>query len=333
MRQGGRFREAQEAIIQQIDDAPRCTLAIVASFGVTADVVQGEFVLDEETRQRLADAVRTLQPTHAYTNFDEAAKLIELLAYQIQGQYGATGMPLWVNAYTDGQSQPSQGKPKFSLADYLTRRMGARHLLLTPAQLGSFQGLGIETKQNGTDLPAPPRAGTNKVWSLPVFVGLGIGLLFAALVVIKHRMSRIPVAARIPLDALLVTEQLENDKAAPPLVIASDRRIPIAERVPVVFATDAASATYVAAVVPGAASGELFRIEPLLDGCVSVHSSHPRLTVNDEPLDVDRRRKVDLREPIRIRLGPREFKIVGVFGQPRAYDPRDEIFEAEPLQH
>ena len=82
-----------------------------------------------------------------------------------------------------------------------------------------------------------------------------------------------------------------------------------------VFSTDANSATYVATVVPGAANGELFRVEPLPDGTVRVQSPHSHLMVNDEPLDLDRRLKVDIHEPIRVRLGPREFNIIGVFGR------------------
>ena len=86
-------------------------------------------------------------------------------------------------------------------------------------------------------------------------------------------------------------------------------------------------------MVPGAANGELFRVEPLPDGFVRIQSPHPRLTVNDKPLDVDRRLKVDIRERIRVRLGPREFDIIGVFGRPRPFERADDVFDAEALQH
>ena len=129
MLRSGLFRQAQEdAAVYILTKAPECTLVIVGSFGVTADVRRGEFLLNHESRARLADSVRTLQATHGYTNLDEAAKLVELLSYQLRAAYGAQANQLVVKAYTDDESRPYAGKPQFSLAEYLAVRMNARHL-------------------------------------------------------------------------------------------------------------------------------------------------------------------------------------------------------------
>jgi hypothetical protein len=335
MGRAGRFQDARLSAVERIKAAPACTLEVVGSFGMTADIVRGEFATDEDSRQRLITSVNGLRPTHMYTNLDEAAKLIELLSYQVRIVYGSRAAPLLVNAYTDGQSEPSQGKASFSLAEYLAARMGARYMRVTPSQLGSLQEFGIQAYTDDQ------RKGTQKGEITPsrlkfslLFAGLGlVGLILAFLGVLVWRSSGRENQVRAPLVALSASESAPNDEGQQPLLIASERRIEVAAGVPAVFSTDANSATYVAKVVPGAANGELFRIEPLPNGSVRIQSSHSRFTVNDEPLDADRRLEVDIHEPIRIRLGPREFNIIGVFGRPQRLERADDIFDAEALHH
>jgi hypothetical protein len=188
------------------------------------------------------------------------------------------------------------------------------------------------TKPSGRENVLKKKDGGGGLSGLVLAAGIALAGLAAAIVARLARGRRGARAAGEWPRELLVTEV-----AAPadgePGAVARDRRIPVAPGVPVVFSTDANSATYVASVVPGATNGELFRVEPLPDGTVRVQSPHPRLTVNDEPLDVDRRLKVDMREPIRVRLGPREFNIIGVFGRPRSFERTDDVFDAEALQH
>jgi hypothetical protein len=69
------FVHAQTSATRYImSEAPDCTSAIVAPFGVTADLARAGFLTDRESRLRLAEAVRKLVANHRYTNLDEAAK-------------------------------------------------------------------------------------------------------------------------------------------------------------------------------------------------------------------------------------------------------------------
>jgi hypothetical protein len=166
------------------------------------------------------------------------------------------------------------------------------------------------------------------------FAVAGGGILVVGLFTIwfRSRSQKLPVGLG-GLSALLVTEgEVATDEGASS-VIGAERRVEVAPGVPAVFSTHANSATYVAAKVPGAAEGELFRLEPLPDGYIRVQSPHARLTVNDIPLGADRRLKVDIHEPVRVRLGRREFNIIGVFGRPRETNRASDVFDAEPLQH
>jgi hypothetical protein len=319
-----------------VSDAPDCTLAIVASFGITADVVGAEFLTGQENRFRLAELVRHVVANHPYTNLDEAAKLVELLNYQLQAVYGRKSADLSVRVYSDLISAPSVGKSQFSLSEFLADRLAAQHPRLTADTLPEEQHIQIR--------PSPPAlsdqnrgitgGGSTRVSGIALLLAAA-GLLVSGLVLLiwlRFRSSGRPPRVS-GLECLLVTESASQPDAKRPEVLVRDRRVPVAPGVPTLFSTDANSATYVVALVPGAAEGELFRVEPLTDGSVRIRSPHPRLTVNDEPLDVDRRLKVDIREPIRVCLGRREFNITGVFGHHRTADRGYDVFDAEPLQH
>src|SRR5258708_14638208 len=116
-----------------LSDAPDCTLAILASFGITADVVGVEFLTNRESRLRLAELMRHLAANHRYTNLDEAAKLIELLTFQLQSVYGGRSADLSVRVYSDLISAPSIGKSHFSLPNFLANRLVAQRLRVMPA--------------------------------------------------------------------------------------------------------------------------------------------------------------------------------------------------------
>lgn len=336
MAHSGVFQHVQRMASDHIrDGVPACTLAVVASFGLTADVQDGAFLNDPESRQRLIRAVLALKPDHRTTNLDEAAKLVELLNYQLRAAYGFAADRLVVRVHSDFESSPSVGKPNFSLGAYLARRMEARYVRIPGEKNTAEEALTLRAKRNAAALgssstPAQPKMPSSV---LSFAVGGAVILLASLIGVIWLRTrSRNKLRNGGGLRALLVTESAESAVDGTP-VVGPERRVDVVLGVPAVFSTDTNAATYIASVVPGAANGELFRVEPLPDGSVRVESPHPRLTVNGEPLDLDRRLRVDIREPIRVGLGPREFAIVGVFGRPRSSDRGDEVFDAEALQH
>ena len=333
MKPGNRFIQVVRDVEEHLAGTPPCTLVILGSFGVTADVDEAQFLAVDGGRSLLVSALHRLRPTHDFTNLDEAAKLVELLSYQLRAAYGAQGNRLVVRLYSDLESSPSVGKPSFSLGEYLARRMGGEYTRGTASdaregvvrvQAAPVIKVGTEAAKAG---PERPTGGVIIVASSFCFaLALSMCLFFWARRRAGGRADRGVCPA-----ALLVTERVAGEGEAE--LVGAERRVEVAAGVQVVFSTDANAATYVAAPVATADNGELFRIQPLPDGLVRIQSPHSCLTVNDEPLDVDRRVKVDIREPIRVRLGPREFNIVGVFGRPRALDRADDVFEADALQH
>src|ERR1017187_233799 len=107
MLKGGQFRDLQQQIADSIGAAPACRLMILGTFGLTADVRAAEFMTGKAARQRLMEAVWRQRPTSGATNLDEAAKVVELLAYQLQAAYGRQGEALIVTAYTDNIDRKS----------------------------------------------------------------------------------------------------------------------------------------------------------------------------------------------------------------------------------
>jgi hypothetical protein len=285
-------------------------------------------------RERLVRSVHALKPTSSFTNLDEVAKLIELLSYQLRAVYGPFAHRLTFRVYSDFESAPSLGKPKFLLADYLARRMGPGYSHIPTAGNATELTLTLQPVPDvrKTDHARPVSAGKEAVLR---FLVPGASAALLALGVLVFRWLRSGYRDRSPetkpLRSLLVTESVDKD-GQPPRGATEERCIQVATGVPMLFSTDATCAAYVASGVPGEAQGELFRIEPLPDGSIRIQSPHPRLTVNEEPLNADRRLTVSIREPIRIRLGPREFNIVGVFGAVAAFR-RESVFDAGPLQH
>jgi hypothetical protein len=322
MKHGGLFIHFLKDIEGHLADTAPCTLVVLGSFGVTADVDEAQFLATNDGRSRLVSALRHLRATHTSTNLDEAAKLIELLSYQLRDAYGTQANRLVVHVYSDFASSPSTGKPNFSLGEYLARRMDARYIRVYAGDSPAERAVNVQSTQvtEGAQTPHPAKPG-RRFGPFALAVSGGVILLAALPVLIwLRRRSRNSLPHGGGLDALLVTEGAVPAEGGAAGAVGTERGVAVAPGVPVVFSTDANSATYVASVVPGAEKGELFRVEPLADGCVCVQSPYPRL-------------KVDIREPIRVRLGPREFNIIGVFGRPRARERTDDVFDAEALQH
>src|SRR5437879_2740285 len=73
MRRGGRFEQARKDIEGHLTAAAPCTLMVVGSFGLTADVHEAQFLATSDGRARLVAAVRRLRADHTATNLDEAA--------------------------------------------------------------------------------------------------------------------------------------------------------------------------------------------------------------------------------------------------------------------
>jgi hypothetical protein len=333
MSRSGAFAQAQAKAVEQVlYEVPDCTLVIVGSFGVTADVRGGEFLVDSRSRLRLAQSIRALRATHPHTNLDEAAKLIELLDYQLRAAYGGTASRLIVLAYTDNQSEPSAGRPKFSLAEYLARRMNARHVRVAFSDHESDQ-------RTPRPAPAPPRpkpAQTGGAGWLgrraagPVLLS---GLLLLATGIVGlwfRRRSKVPPRTSTPLQALLVAESDEprNGQAANRI---REQRVDVCTRVPVVFSTDPEQGTYVAAPLPDAEPGELFRVTPLADGRVLLETQRPQATLNGKPIG-RRKIKVGLAQPVRICLERRVFALSGAYGVPEVPRAGEGLFHAQALE-
>jgi hypothetical protein len=336
MRHGGLFDHQRKSIEDYLTNtAQSCSLVIVGSFGITADVQDAQFLTTTAGRARLVGALQRLRPEHPSTNLEEAAKLVELLSYQLRAVYGAQANRLVVRVYSDYESSPSIGKPGFSLAEYLARRMNGRYIrdsasdgtLKEVVQVLATPLLEVKPAVK----PQEPLWGKKAILAAAI-VGFVLIIALCCMLLVRSRPGHCVDRGSGPV-ALLVTECVAQGDQVSLEMRSPERRVEVATGVPVVFSTNADLATYVAAVVPAADSGELFRIEPLLDGSVRIQSPYSRLTVNEDPLDFDRTLNINMREPIRIRLGPREFTIVGVFGRAGVREPHEEIFDAEPLQH
>ncbi len=115
------FSEVKQQIQNYIKSAPDCTYVIIANFGTTADVKADGFLLGEAQRQQLIAKLSQMQANQQFTNFDEAAKLIELILLKLQKAYGEVPVSLSVKVLSDDVPDPSQGKTPFSLPDFMKR--------------------------------------------------------------------------------------------------------------------------------------------------------------------------------------------------------------------
>lgn len=123
MQNGNLFARAVEQIAQYVDDAPNCTYVILGRFGTTADIVDHGFLITPPVRERLKASLRSLQPRHETTNFDEAAKLIEWVQFKIASAYIDAPSSLSVKVLSDGVSSPDADKTDFSLRSFFETRL------------------------------------------------------------------------------------------------------------------------------------------------------------------------------------------------------------------
>ncbi len=326
MKRRGRFEDAKQRVTQFLTQAPACSLVVVGTFGLTADVRDGQF-LTIEGRARLLAVVNSLHPTHSYTNEDEAAKLIELISYQLRDAYGAQANQLVARVYSDFENSPSADKPHMSVGRFLAGRMGADYSQLTlkeapkgPAAEPDAASPDPGRATNAPPGPAIPRGSRSSLPAMCVGAGGVLGLLvLLAVVLARGRQSR---PGESKLEALLVTESVAAENPDTPPTVHPGRRVEVATGVPAVFSTDPNSATFIAASVPGAPAGELFRIVPQPDERMRIECSLPGLTVNEAPYK-NEREGISLAEPIRLRLGPREFAISGIVRRARAVAETD----------
>lgn len=249
MARSGSFEPAQkDATSHVINGLPDCTLAVVASFGVTADVRGGEFLIDKASRRRVADSIAALRAAQGFTNLDEAAKLIELLDYQLRAAYSVPADRLMVRAYTDDQSAPSAGKSKFSLGEYLAQRMNARHMRVDGDALDvEFANTSRPQPLRTAKRPAHPGFEWMELAALrPYLAGALVVSFFALFGLRRIARSAVPPTAAALMEALLVAESdaQAHGPAANPNV--REGRVDVLTRVPVVFSTDPDVGNYVA---------------------------------------------------------------------------------------
>ena len=333
----GSFSNVQAEVVDRIrNPVSPCTFEIVASFGAAARVVGAGVISDPKTQVALVRVVQALQPTDAYTNLDEVANLAGLLVGELKAAHSAVADAVLVRVYSDlADGGPKEGR-SFPFGEYLTDRMVAKGLRVSPGRPGSPLEFKLQIASNA-DKDAKIINTTSdwrSVFAARPLVGFLLISLISLLAVggwlfwFRGRASVGPA----PLEALAVAERIQNDDQQPPTVITGERRIRVAVGVPVVFSTDVNRATYVAAELPGGAQGELFRVEPLPDARVMITSLQHRLTVNGGPLGPNHRSTVNLDEPVNIQLGRRCFEIGGVFFRRRGGGGGGEVLGAAPLQ-
>ena len=181
MKRGGRFEQARRNIEDYLMAAAPCTLVVIGSFGLTADVHEAQFLATVDGRARLVAAVHRLRPAHTSTNLDEAAKLVELLSYQLRAAYGTPANRLVVRAYSDYESSPSIGKPEFSLGEYLARRMDARYVRVSAGDLPSEQTVHVQAGQKeGQSRKDEPSESKKTARSVVALAVAGVSFCLAA---------------------------------------------------------------------------------------------------------------------------------------------------------
>jgi hypothetical protein len=326
MLKGGQFRDLQQQIADSIGAAPACRLMILGTFGLTADVRAAEFMTGKAARQRPMDAVWRQRPTSGATNLDEAAKVVELLAYQLQAAYGRQGEALIVTAYTDNIPSPSPGKDPFSLAGFLARRLNAQHVQvaedaagLPPAppgvrrlHVGEANRLLRPATPSAAQVPAVRRSA-----SPFLFVVLGVALVAGMLLAIYRRRLRLARPFLAPGDTLVgvvITEAEQADAAAKVEVLSRNFRLAAASGLPVTFSVDPNCGAFVVAPSRGIPAGELFCVFPRDDGTVRVEGI-AGVNVAGQPL-TEKGITVNAREGVVISYGTRSFHIGLLFAAP-----------------
>lgn len=102
--------------------APDCTYVVYAVFGTTGRIVVDGFLTSPDERQRIARDIRRRPRTHQNTNFDEAAKLVELTLLKIERTYAGLPWSFTTTVISDFIPDPSEGHTPFDLHEYLAQR-------------------------------------------------------------------------------------------------------------------------------------------------------------------------------------------------------------------
>jgi hypothetical protein len=107
------FDQVKDEVHRYIEEAPTCQLMVVSTFGTTADIRAGRFLLTLQDRAELQAAVAGLRADQDWTNFDEAIKHLEWLVAKIESAYGAGAgnFSMRVVALSDDEPSPSPEKP------------------------------------------------------------------------------------------------------------------------------------------------------------------------------------------------------------------------------
>ena len=291
-------------------------------------------LFDRQSRKRLANSVRTLRATHGYTNFDEAAKLVELLSYQLRGAYGRSADRFMVRAFTDYESRPYADKPKFSLVEYLAQRLNARHIRVSVEDQTTSQQLQVQAMPQSAAAGQRPNQyasarSRSRFWVETVVIGAGV-LLITLLGLWLTSRPQATQSAPASLGAILVTEKIDQPTGNTSDVIVKGHRINVNTWVPVMFSTEPERASYIAARAPGTADGDLFSVTPMPQGRVNIQSRHTSVVVDGKRLG-HRSLRVALDKPVEIRVGHRLFELTGVFATAHPAARGEQLFYAKPM--
>ena len=327
MARNGAFPQAQQEAAHQIEEiAPNCTLEIVASFDTIAEIRGAAVLVDDSSRQFLAGVVMEMTPSQRASSNEAAARLIGSLNGQLHAAYGALADRLVVRVYSDFDRAGQTGNANASPGRLLAQQIHARYA-------------GQAELESGT-VPAPPLAATpvtppvaeakpRSPWPWATAV-VGALLLAGLCLVCRVRLQRRDSAPRSGALVALVVNEAVDGHLESPAITCSDRRIEVAAGVPVVFSTEPASATFIAAEVEGGPNGELFRIVPMSDGTLRIRSPHPELTADGEAVRGEHRMRLNAAGTLRLRLEEREYMVRAIFGR-QAATAREDLFDAEAL--
>lgn len=315
------FSEVKQQIQNYIKSAPDCTYVILANFGTTADVKADSFLVGEAQRQQLIAKLSRMQANQQFTNFDEAAKLIELILLKLQQAYGEVPVSLSVKVLSDDVPDPSQGKTPFSLPDFMKRlkteqvNVVAVNLKPTgqsqslPAKPGNYTELRIVVREleaflgrnppkpaatQPTPQPTPasppvkPGQTADKPESgrslNPFLIGSGVVGAIALVAILFKRASKNTAAAtdRMTRPTIPALSITESEVVGQGNPqVLKRERVAVSPDVPVWFGTDSSQCTYVIAPMPQAE--QLFSVTVTPKGNLRVEGK-AGISCNGQPI-------------------------------------------------
>ena len=172
------FDQVKKEVAGYVQEAPGCQLVVISTFGTTADVRAGRFIVEREDRTKLQEVINGLRADQAWTNFDEAVKHLEWLVAKLGSAYGVGDFTLRVVALSDDEPSPSPEKPSNapSLREWLQEHFPGGRLSAAVVQVTTDRAAATAAPETGTgtvfvrDLPqvfhqAQSTAGTDAVRS------------------------------------------------------------------------------------------------------------------------------------------------------------------------